>query len=134
MKVFYDTCVYIDFLRYGKHHELFVSKDQVRYLSAVVFMELKAGASLSSQKKGLESLFKTYEKADRIIVPTLKNYGEAGKCLSRLMTGGNLPHKGFTHDLLIALTARSLGATLFTSNHNDFQKIQKLFPFSVVYL
>ena len=41
---------------------------------------------------------------------------------------GDISH-GFSHDVLIALSASTIGATLFTSNKRDFEKISRYLSF-----
>ncbi len=127
MKVVYDTCIYIDYLRSSQRMELFEERSHIRFMSPIVLMELCAGAVNSSLKKIVDQLLLPYSKAHRIIELNANIYYKAGECLSKLnkeIQG----HKGFSHDLLIALSTLSVGATLFTSNGKDFKKISKILP------
>lgn len=134
MKVIYDTCVYIEFLRSGEHAEQFSAREHVRYLSSVVMMELCAGARTRPHQKLLERLFHPYSKAQRLVTPTAGQFRSAGECLARLAAQRQDVHRGLSHDILIATAALGIGATLFTSNQKDFERIRKFIPVSVEYL
>jgi len=131
MKALYDTCIYIDFLRSGKHSDLLSDRSQFRYLSPVVILELMAGAHRPIQQKALDRLFLPYSKAARIVRLDPNHHYKAGQCLASLRGPTS---KGLSHDVLIAVSALSIGATLFTSNRSDFEKIRRNVPFKVEYV
>lgn len=126
MKVVYDTCLYIDLLRSGARLDLFRMISHLRYLSPIVLMELKAGARTPTQERIVNRLIEPYSKARRIIPLGATLYERAGEILARL--GSQSAIQGLSHDLLIALSARSIGATLFTSNRKHFQFFKKFLP------
>lgn len=127
MKVLYDTCLYIDFLRSGKHESLFTERTHIRYLSPMVLLELHAGARTKRQQKVVEKLFRPYLKADRVITLRAEHYEAAGRCLASLAKRNT--GLGLSHDVLIALSAKSIGATLFTHNKRDFSRIARYVDF-----
>lgn len=131
MKVVYDTCLYIDFLRNRKNEGFFLDRNQIRFLSPVVMMELLAGSKTNKEKNGLKHLFKPYIKSDRIIQLGLKEYFQAGEILSKIRKKEGAVKPGFSHDVLIALSASSLGATLLTANKKDFERIKKVHPYKL---
>src|SRR4051794_342926 len=120
MKSLYDTCVYIDFLRNRKHEGIFTNRLHIRYLSPVVMMELRAGVSTSRDVKSLDGLFNAYIRANRLVSISPIEFAKAGKIISDIKTKHGSVKNGLSHDILIALTAASIGATLFTSNGRDF--------------
>jgi predicted nucleic acid-binding protein len=71
------------------------------------------------------------EKNHPVMAPTIKNWVESGKILSKMRAS-----KGFEadklralhFDVLIALTTRTLGARLITSNRGDFELIAAYTP------
>ncbi len=134
MKVVYDTCLYIDFLRSSKQLDLFLDRSKIRYLSPVVMMELMAGVRTPRQKKIIDRLVKPYSKAFRMIPMRTQLYYKAGTCLAKMCQAGLIPHRGFANDILIALSAASVGAVLFTSNKKDFERIRKFVPLEIQFV
>ncbi len=134
MKVLYDSNIYIRFLRSGEHQDLFTSRHHIRYLSSVVAMELLAGSKTPESRRALDKLFLPYSKAQRLVSPEANHYYKAGECLARLSSKLGEVHLGFSHDVLIAVSAVTLGATLFTENKRDFQLLKEQFPLLVEFL
>jgi predicted nucleic acid-binding protein len=121
-----DTSVYIDWLNAGLHEALVVGPGHVRILSAVVALELRAGAMTPKAVRAIEALSRAYAAAQRLAAPPPAVYLEAGKILSRLRKDGReVRRASLLADTLIALTARSVGATLFTRDVSDFTAIRE---------
>ncbi len=121
--VVFDTSIFIDHLRTGCHQEPIESVSGLIRMSCVVLAELWRGASKAAEKLFLKELGKNYP----ILIPTEENRLESGQILSRMCAGkGFLPDKlrDLHFDVLIALTVRSHGARLVTSNRNNFELIQ----------
>jgi predicted nucleic acid-binding protein len=120
--VIFDTSVLIDHLRTGRHEGRIDSIAGLIRTSSVVLAELWRGATKPQEYKFLEALARNHP----ILTPTEKNWLESGQILGRIY-----PRRGFTpdklrdlhFDVLIALTARSHGARLITSNRADFEMI-----------
>ncbi len=120
--VVFDTSVLIDHLRTGRHQERIDSLTGLVRTSSVVLAELWRGATKRQEHKFLETLARNHP----ILTPTEKNWLESGQILGKIYT-----HKRFSpdklrdlhFDVLIALTARSHGALLVTSNRSDFEMI-----------
>jgi len=73
------------------------------------------------------AFLKDLEKNHPILIPTEKNWLESGRLLGKMRTDkGFEPAKlrDLHFDLLIALTARDVGARLITSNSSDFELIK----------
>ena len=127
MKVMFDTNVYISFIRTGANRDQMLSRKSIKYMSAIVLMELWAGAKTRSAERLLTRLQKPYIDAGRIIAlhPTL--YISIGNFLADLPAS----HKslarsaGFLNDVQIAFTARSIGATLYTEDVEHYKIIQQ---------
>ncbi len=134
MKAVYDTCLYIDLLRASKRIDLFSDRDHLRYLSPIVLMEIMAGVTKVKQKKIVDQLLASYLQAHRVLLLTANHYYQAGICAAALKTCGEWRHKYLTHDILIALSAKSIGAVLFTNNKKDFQVIARHIDFKVEYV
>jgi len=128
-----DTNIYIDWLNRGRHDDVLFQRNTVKYLSAVVLMELRAGASSPGDRRILRRLETAFERASRILTPSRAVFAEAGDTLRRLRTehGYNLRGRSIANDVLIALSARSLGATVVTQNERDYRAIQAVRPFGL---
>jgi predicted nucleic acid-binding protein len=91
-----------------------------RFVSPVVVVELRDGAKKSSQIWALDRLFSPYTKSRRIISLSANMFLKAGEIMQSVNSEfGDISH-GFSHDVLIALSASTIGATLFASNKRDF--------------
>lgn len=128
MKAVYDTCVYIDFLRRGMYEDLFYERTVFRFLCPVVAMELRAGASDAQKIRDLDHLFRPYSNANRIISMSGNMYVKAGEIIQKINRSFGGISYGLSHDVLIAISATSIGARLYTSNARDFEKIGKFLP------
>ena len=120
--VIFDTSIFIDHLRTGCHQQRIDSLTGLVRLSSVVLAELWRGATVPAERAFLQAL----EKNHRILTPTEKNWLESGRLLGQIRSdrGFELDKLRDLHfDLLIALTARSHGARLITSNRSDFELI-----------
>ena len=122
--VLFDTSVFIDHLRTGQHQERFESVSGLIRTSSVVLAELWRGATQPAEKAFLKELGKNHP----ILTPTEKNWLESGQILAKIRADtGCSPEKlrDLHFDVLIALTARTHGARLITTNRADFELIRK---------
>jgi predicted nucleic acid-binding protein len=128
--IIFDSSILIDRLRAN----LFVSRMSalsglVRN-SSVVLAELWRGISLDRDRRVLLRLQGNYP----ILTPSQNNWLESGQILAKIRDDvGFEPHKlrDLHFDVLIALTARSHGARLITSNRVDFELIRKYRDFKL---
>lgn len=129
-----DTNLYIDWLNAGEHEGVVFQPGTVKVLSAVVMMELLAGAFSPRDRKILHRLFTAFTTLGRILTPSPATYREAGDVLRQLQAGHGYD-LGRSHslgnDVLIALSARSIGATVVTQNTRDFLAIQAVRAFKL---
>ena len=130
-KVLLDTNVLIDFLRAGIHAEWVLSGHGtvVRFISAVALLELRLGADTPKRKKAVDRLQQAFQSG-RILGLTPSLLDHAGR-LFRTMYGnasGLSDRLGPMNDVLIALTAREIGATVVTSNVLEFRRIAGKVP------
>ncbi len=98
-------------------------------------MELSAGAQLPRDRKLLNALFSAFRRAGRILLPELAVYRDAGEILRQLQAKMGYDLAGahsLVNDVLIALSARSIGATVLTQNRPDFEAIRRLHSFKLV--
>lgn len=122
-KVVLDTNLYIDWLNRGLREDVILAEDEIRYLSAVVVMELRAGATTLPARRAVDKLLRAYGAARRLLVPTASQFELAGDVLQRLRKAGlEVRRSSLVDDVLIALTARGIGAAVLTAN-GDFADI-----------
>ncbi len=128
--VIFDSSILIDHLRTDCHARRLATLEELVRTSAVVMAELWRGATTQAEQAFLRALERNYP----IFTPTEKNWLESGKILTRIQADrGFEPHKlrELHFDVLIALTARSYGAKLITSNRTDFELIRKYRDFEL---
>jgi predicted nucleic acid-binding protein len=127
-----DTNVLVDWLNAGSHEDVLLERGAVKYLSAVVLMELQAGAFAPSDRRLLGRLRSTFVKAGRLLVPTAGVFDEAGETLRRLQSERHFDlrsSQAIVNDVLIALSARAIGGVVVTRNERHFRAIQAVRPF-----
>jgi predicted nucleic acid-binding protein len=101
-------------------------------MSAVVVMELRAGAFSPRDRKLLQRLEGTFRQVERLVVPSETVYSEAGDVLRLLQSRRGYQLRGshsIVNDVLIALSARSIGAAVVTQNADDYSAIRSIRPF-----
>src|SRR5580658_198705 len=122
--VVFDTSVLIDQIRSNRHLDRMLNLEAVVRNSAVVFAELWRGATSSADREILESLERNYPT----LTPSTNNWLESGQLLAKINADrGFEPRKlhDLHFDVLIALTVRTHGARLITSNRADFELIRQ---------
>lgn len=131
-----DTSLYIPYLNEGLFAEVVERSAPNRFeseiVSAVVLAELYAGARTRHDIRLIHQLRKPAEKRGKIVGPSLPDWFEAGQLMARLE--GPLRGEGrarLLNDILIALSARKVGAVLYTLNGRDFEKIRRLKSFQL---
>jgi predicted nucleic acid-binding protein len=122
--VIFDTSVLIDEARTGRHRKRIELLEGLVRMSSVVLAELLRGVTEPAEHKFLRTLAKNHP----ILTPTEENWMESGEILAKIRGDrGFEPHKlrDLHFDVLIALTARSHGARLITTNGTDFELIKR---------
>jgi len=122
--IIFDTSVLVDDLRTGRHRQRIENISGLIRNSAVVLAELWRGAVTLADRDFLRALGKNHP----ILTPTEANWLESGQILAKLrVERGYTPEKlrDLHFDVLIALTARSHGTRLITSNRADFEAIRR---------
>lgn len=120
--VIFDTSVLIDDVRTGVHQERIEKMTGVVRTSSVVLAELWRGVRNNPERQFVRNL----QQNQTVLTPTEQNWLESGALLSQIgmdhgFDGNKLRNSHF--DVLIALTARSYGARLITSDRADFELI-----------
>ncbi|HEY1208271.1 MAG TPA: type II toxin-antitoxin system VapC family toxin [Terracidiphilus sp.] len=128
--VVFDTSVLVDHLRTDRHALRMANLNALVRNSSVVLAELWRGAVSPVDKNILHTLEKKYP----ILTPTRNNWLESGLLLAKMREDNGFdPNKlrELHFDVLIALTVRSYGAKLITSNRTDFELIREYRDFEM---
>jgi predicted nucleic acid-binding protein len=130
-KVLLDTNVFIDYLRADLHADWIFGgvNNIVRFLSSVVLLELRVGADTPRRQRAVDRVRAAFPTS-RLIAPLPPLFDHAGRLFRALHgDGSGLDDRlGPVNDLLIALTARQIGATVVTGNVDDFRQIARHLP------
>lgn len=130
----FDASVYITALRRRDDTVLAVRRltaDAPLWLSAVVIEELYAGAG-ERGRDWVEKLERDFDRINRILVPNLGDWTQAGKVLARLAAKYDYEQIGrgrLTNDALIAMSAGRLGIRVITANERDFRRLAEFRSF-----
>lgn len=136
-KVLFDTKVYIEAIQVGAEadaYQLLLSSLPRTYVSAVVVQELYTGTLDAFGKRLVEGFVRQTEKTGRIIIPTYGDWKETGRILAKI--GRQEPAQRtrmprLVNDVLLAMSAVQIGATLFTFDREDFRLIARYKKFSL---
>jgi len=124
----FDTCIFI------KYQPSDLPKGF--RLTAVVLQELTAGAGDDKEVKYWNEVRRARERDETLLVPNGEDWWMAGKVLNSLQRAlrgsnqGKIPKSDavtiqrITRDVLIARTAKRVGALLVTDNTKDFELIR----------
>jgi len=139
----FDTSVYITALR----DENFAREFRPRYIrdiprthfSSVVVQELIAGARTFRHRRQAAALYEPFERAGRIVAPShivaCGRWKEVGTVVATLAEKApqwrDKLARGLLNDILIALSGRSIGATVITRNGEDFRLIRQFQAFAL---
>lgn len=133
MAILFDTSVYIGALRNANGSTLLLerwAKESPLWLSSVVLEELYAGA-MPAGRKIIERLERDFEKAKRVLVPSLADWSFAGKILAAVARNYSYEKIGrarLTNDALIAASAARAGIQVITANARDFALLSQYCP------
>jgi predicted nucleic acid-binding protein len=125
-----DTSIVVDQIRTNRHLDRLLVLRGVYRNCSVVLAELLRGVSCVADRKTVEAM----ERRHPILTPTTRNWLESGQILAKIRSDqGFEPTKlrDLHFDVLIALTARTHGARLITSNRADFELIRDYLDFKL---
>jgi predicted nucleic acid-binding protein len=130
-----DTNVLVDVLRDPNAEaafRVFLSRfSRLTCLSAVVILELRAGARTPKQGRVLETgVIRHFERTNRVFAPSVAAFKKAGSLLARLAVREGWTadaHPSLVHDALLAASCRESGVTLITRDR-DFERFGSLLP------
>jgi predicted nucleic acid-binding protein len=126
----FDTSVFVDDLRTARHQKRIQGLKGLVRNSSVVLAELWRGATRPAEREFLRILRKNHP----VFTPTEENWFDSGEILRRIREdNGFTPQKlrDLHFDVLIALTVRTHGARLVTSNRDDFEVIRRYRKFEL---
>jgi predicted nucleic acid-binding protein len=132
----FDSSIYISALRRGDAALPALRRlatDAPLWLSAVVLEELYAGTA-ERDRRVVERMERDFDRANRILVPNLSDWTQAGKVLARLAAKYHYEQIGLgrlTNDALIAFSAGRQGITVITANERDFRRLAEFRPFQL---
>ncbi len=130
-KVLLDTNVVIDYLRAGLYGSWVLGDDGrgIRFISSVVFLELRLGADTPKRNRAVDKISQAFPPG-RIITPSASVFEQAGRVFRAIYGDGTrlTDRLGPINDLLIALSARHIGAAVVTGNTLEFHRIAKKLP------
>jgi len=119
----FDTSILIDQIRSDKYRDRIPLVIGPIRISSVVLAELTRGVATRTDA----TILRILAKNQKILTPTEKNWVESGDVLAKMRADLGFEStklRDLHFDVLIALTARSCGACLITSNRADFELIR----------
>jgi predicted nucleic acid-binding protein len=126
-----DTSVYIEIFRTGRFTFPLLQSTYVVRCSAVVLHELLRGAASRLERRFVIDLMNRCH----VLTPTESHWMQAAEILSAVRKRQHYDAnklRALVFDVLIALSARSIGATVITCNESDFQAIRRHVSFHLV--
>lgn len=135
-KAICDTSIYIPFINQGIAHPAVFNETSapLLYMSSVVVSELYAGAHDSQSIKLLDKLYHVFQNVGRLIVPNDNDWHQTGGIIakSRKKYGYDSTYLSrLQNDILIACSARRIGAFVLTKNEKDFVRIREFLDFHI---
>ena len=126
-----DTSIYIENFRTGRFTQQILASPFLFRGSSVVIHELLRGAQAATEQAFARDLAANL----RLITPTAKDWQDSATIVARLAAEKGYEKRKIqelSFDVLIALTARSIGATVITLNRRDFIDIQQYRRFQLL--
>lgn len=128
----FDTSIYIENFRTGRFALRSLQSRWIPRCSSVVLHELLRGAQTSLEQHFVRDL----QRRCQVLTPTESQWLHAAEVLALIRKREHYdPQKvrKLVLDVLIALTARNLGATLITCDESDFRVIRRHVAFHIEY-
>lgn len=129
-KAILDTSFLVEHFRKGTVYGTFLNLNRLYHItfSSVVLMELLSGAYDSKEQKLIKQIINNFT----VISVTERQWYIAGNIMLKLRKGKKvdpLRIKSLIADILIAISARDIGAILVTKNERDFKLIREVSDF-----
>jgi predicted nucleic acid-binding protein len=138
LKYLLDTNVYLEAVRSeearAQFRKTFFPLLPPTYFSAVVSYGLGVNAQNRRTRTLLQDFVRPMERTGRVVTPEFDDWGLASEVVTAIEANekswrSKLP--ALLNDILIALSARRIGATLLTYNRDDFRLIRRHTDFSL---
>jgi predicted nucleic acid-binding protein len=125
-----DTSFLIEHFRQGRVQEAFLNLNRYYHIafSSVVLMELVAGAFDPRERKLIDQIRRNFT----VISVTEHQWFLCGEIMRKLRGDKKVDReriKELLSDILIAVSARGIGAILITKNEKDFKLIKEVYDF-----
>lgn len=137
--ILFDTNIYLRVLfsdaYAAHHHERFARFAPRTYLCSVVAGELYAGTHTVQTRRIVDGLLSPYHRVNRLVFPLSSDWEQMGKVMAdiaRTQPAYRSKLPALQNDVLIALSATRIGATVVSENVKDFALIQQFVPFQLV--
>ncbi|MBI4684370.1 MAG: PIN domain-containing protein [Nitrospirae bacterium] len=129
-KAVLDTSFLVEHFRKSTVYDTFINLNRLYHVtfSSVVLMELFSGAYDAKEQKLIEQIKNNFT----VISVTERQWYVAGNIMLKLRKDKKvdpLRIKSLLADILIAISARDIGAVLITRNEKDFKLIQEVLDF-----
>ena len=138
MKYLLDTNVYLEAVRSeesrARFRRAFFPLLPATFLSAVVAYELNVDARDRRTRSLIRDFIQPLERTGRLVSPGFGDWVDASEIVTAIEErdkGWRSKLPALLNDVLIALCARRLGATLLTHNRKDFRLIRRHRDFSL---
>ena len=136
VKVLLDTSIYIPFINQGIYHPALEISEGIPllYMSAVVVEELYAGAFDPYTVRLLDKIYNTFDRLGRLVTPLSSDWQKTGKIVAKIGKKYGFEEiflSRLVNDVLIALSARRIGAITYTKNLKDFQRVKEYLEFKL---
>jgi len=133
----FDTNVYIAAIQAGVFSSAYRTLEEKlarTYLASVVAGELLAGATTQTARRAAHQFILRAQKVGRVATPRASDWERAGDHLAEIRR--KEPHlrskiPTLWNDLLIALCARQVGATVVTQDAQDFELLRRYVRFDL---
>ncbi len=138
MKYLLDTNVYLEAVRSEEKktqfRRTFFPLLPATFLCSVVAYELYVNAQNRPTRSLVGEFIRPMERTGRVVTPTFEDWVEASAVVDAIEEkdrGWRSKLPALLNDILIALCARRIGATLLTYNQDDFRLIRRHKDFSL---
>lgn len=132
-KAVLDTSFLVEHFRKGTVYNTFLNLNRFYHItfSSVVLMELLSGAYDNKEQKLIDQIKNNFT----VITVTERQWYVAGDIMRKLRLDEKIDPlriKSLLADILIAVSARDIGAVLITKNEKDFKLISEVLDFKYI--